>query len=64
MGAIVELLAQAPLIKEIVDHYSAPDSSNPGWGCDKKYNFMDKFVLDAELQAENSEFRVFFFKSV
>uniref|UniRef100_A0A1J3FIE4 Hydroxyproline-rich glycoprotein family protein n=1 Tax=Noccaea caerulescens TaxID=107243 RepID=A0A1J3FIE4_NOCCA len=82
--AINEVMAQAPLIKKIVDHYSGPDrvtamtqneeldriattipksapdsvkrfadraalslKSNPGWGFDKKYQFMDKLVLEA-----------------
>ncbi|KAL1203791.1 hypothetical protein V5N11_027665 [Cardamine amara subsp. amara] len=81
--AINEAMAQAPLIKEIVDHYSGPDrvtakkqneeldriartipksapdsvkrfadraaltlKSNPGWGFDKKYQFMDKLVME------------------
>ncbi|KAJ0250480.1 Uncharacterized protein HA466_0138050 [Hirschfeldia incana] len=81
--AIDEVLAQAPLMKDIVDHYSGPDrvtaktqneeldriattlpqiapdslkrfadrvalslKSNPGWGYDKKYQFMDKLVLE------------------
>ncbi|XP_010479938.1 PREDICTED: uncharacterized protein LOC104758715 [Camelina sativa] len=81
--AINEAMAQAPLMKEIVDHYSGPDrvtakkqneeldriattipksapdsvkrfadraaltlKSNPGWGFDKKYQFMDKLVLE------------------
>ncbi|VVB00318.1 unnamed protein product [Arabis nemorensis] len=81
--AVAEVMAQAPLIKEIVDHYSGPDrvtakkqneeldriattipksapdsvkrfadraalslKSNPGWGFDKKYKFMDKLVLE------------------
>jgi len=82
--AIDEVMTQAPLIKEIVDHYSGPDrvtaktqneeldriamtipksapdsvkrfadraalslKSNPGWGFDKKYQFMDKLVSEA-----------------
>ncbi|KAG2304660.1 hypothetical protein Bca52824_033311 [Brassica carinata] len=81
--AIVEVMAEAPRMKEIVDHYSGPDrvtakkqneeldriattlpqsapdavkrfadraalslKSNPGWGFDKKYQFMDKLVLE------------------
>ncbi|CAA0292490.1 unnamed protein product [Arabidopsis thaliana] len=81
--AINEAMTQAPLMKEIVDHYSGPDrvtakkqneeldriattlpasapdsvkrfadraaltlKSNPGWGFDKKYQFMDKLVLE------------------
>ncbi|XP_006392774.2 uncharacterized protein LOC18010719 [Eutrema salsugineum] len=81
--AIDEVMAQAPLIKEIVDHYSGPDrvtakkqneeldriattvpksapdsvkrfadraalslKSNPGWGFDKKYQFMEKLVAE------------------
>ncbi|CAH8314112.1 unnamed protein product [Eruca vesicaria subsp. sativa] len=81
--AIDEVMTQAPLMKEIVDHYSGPDrvtaktqngeldriattvpqsapdsvkrfadrvalslKSNPGWGYDKKYQFMDKLVLE------------------
>ncbi|CAH8255562.1 unnamed protein product [Arabidopsis lyrata] len=81
--AVNEAMAQAPLMKEIVDHYSGPDrvtakkqneeldsiattipasapdsvkrfadraaltlKSNPGWGFDKKYQFMDKLVLE------------------
>ncbi|CAN8288082.1 unnamed protein product [Cochlearia groenlandica] len=81
--AIDEVMAQAPLIKEIVDHYSGPDrvtakqqseeldriattlpksvpdsvkrfadraalslKSNPGLGFDKKYQFMDKLVME------------------
>ncbi|CAF2057139.1 unnamed protein product [Brassica napus] len=82
--AINEAMKQAPLMKDIVDHYSGPDrvtaktqneeldriattvpqsapdsvkrfadraalslKSNPGWGYDKKYQFMDKLVLEA-----------------
>ncbi|CAF2097301.1 unnamed protein product [Brassica rapa] len=82
--AIDEAMKQAPLMKDIVDHYSGPDrvtaktqneeldgitttlpqsapdsvkrfadrvalslKSNPGWGYDKKYQFMDKLVLEA-----------------
>ncbi|CAN7083637.1 unnamed protein product [Brassica oleracea var. botrytis] len=81
--AIGEAMAEAPRMKEIVDHYSGPDrvtakkqneeldriattvpqsapdsvkrfadrvalslKSNPGWGFDKKYQFMDKLVLE------------------
>nr|VDD60560.1 unnamed protein product [Brassica oleracea] len=81
--AIGEAMAEAPHMKEIVDHYSGPDrvtakkqneeldriattvpqsapdsvkrfadrvalslKSNPGWGFDKKYQFMDKLVLE------------------
>ncbi|KAF8080042.1 hypothetical protein N665_0980s0026 [Sinapis alba] len=81
--AIGEVMAEAPLMKDIVDHYSGPDrvtakkqneeldriattvpqsapdavkrfadraalslKSNPGWGFDKKYQFMDKLVLE------------------
>nr|VDC64778.1 unnamed protein product [Brassica rapa] len=81
--AIEEVMAEAPRMKQIVDHYSGPDrvtakkqneeldriattlpqsapdsvkrfadrvalslKSNPGWGFDKKYQFMDKLVLE------------------
>ncbi|KFK35706.1 hypothetical protein AALP_AA4G026200 [Arabis alpina] len=81
--AVKEVMEQAPLLKEIVDHYSGPDrvtakkqneeldriattipksapdsvkrfadrvalslKSNPGWGFDKKYKFMDKVVME------------------
>ncbi|KAH0852513.1 hypothetical protein HID58_093896 [Brassica napus] len=82
--AIDEAMKQAPLMKDIVDHYSGPDrvtaktqneeldritttlpqsapdsvkrfadrvalslKSNPEWRYDKKYQFMDKLVLEA-----------------
>uniref|UniRef100_A0A0D3CR66 Uncharacterized protein n=1 Tax=Brassica oleracea var. oleracea TaxID=109376 RepID=A0A0D3CR66_BRAOL len=82
--AIDEAMKEAPLMKDIVDHYSGPDrvtaktqneeldriattvpqsapdsvkrfadrvalslKSNLGWGYDKKYQFMDKLVLEA-----------------
>ncbi|XP_010552168.1 PREDICTED: uncharacterized protein LOC104822601 isoform X2 [Tarenaya hassleriana] len=85
--AINEVMERAPLIKEIVDHYSGPDrvtakkqneelervaktlpqsapdsvkrftdravltlQSNPGWGFDRKCQFMDKLVWEVSQQ--------------